>query len=76
MFKNDVILESPRSVPETPLELIHNPFQFSDSDILQDESQPATIEMEEEKEKIIQKEVIHTGSVSCYFFFTIIFRIL
>jgi len=75
MFKNDVILESPRSVPETPLELIHNPFQFSDNDIQQDESETATIEMEEEKEKIIQKEVIHTGSVS-YFSFTIVFRIL
>jgi hypothetical protein len=45
--------------------LIHNPFQFPENDVQQDESQPVPIEIEEEKEKIIQKEVIQTGSVSC-----------
>jgi hypothetical protein len=66
-------LETPRSVPETPLELIHNPFKFNENDIQQEESQAAPIEIEEEvKEKIIQKEVVHTGSVS---YFNIVFSL-
>ena len=51
-------------MPATPLERIHNPFRFSESDIEQDESQPMTLEIEEDKKKIIQTETIQTGSVS------------
>jgi hypothetical protein len=47
--------------------LIHNSFKFDEDDIQPEEAQPAPIEIEEEvKEKIIQKEVVHTGSVSCF----------
>jgi len=63
---DDFILESQRSVPATPLEPIRNAFEFTENEIEQDESQSDTIEIEEEKEKIIQKETIQTGSVSYF----------
>jgi hypothetical protein len=34
--------------------------------VQQNESQSATIETEEAMEKIIQKEAVQTGSVSCF----------
>jgi hypothetical protein len=46
--------------------LIHNQFESPDNEIEQDESQPMILEIEDEKKKIIQKETIHTGSVSCF----------
>ncbi len=49
-----ILLESPRSVPTTPSERIRNPFEFNDNDTEQEESQPMLIEIEEEKQKIIQ----------------------
>lgn len=60
-----------RSVPATPLERIHNPFRFSETDIEPDESEPMIVEIEEEKKKIIQTETIQTGSVSYSFIFFI-----
>ncbi|CAF3495114.1 unnamed protein product, partial [Rotaria sp. Silwood1] len=61
-------IESPKSIPTTPSELIHNSFEFTDTNIQQDELQPIIIEIEEEKKKIIQNEAIQTGSVKLNIF--------
>lgn len=46
---------------------MHNAFEFNEIDIQQEEAQPSAIDIEEEeKEKIIQKEAIQTGSVSFF----------
>jgi len=52
------------SVPATPSELISSPFEIAEDDVHQDGSQPISIEVAEETKKIIQKEIVQTGSVS------------
>jgi hypothetical protein len=59
-----VILEDRKSVPATPSELISSPFEISEDDVDQDGSQPISVEVAEETKKIIQKEIVQTGSVS------------
>ncbi|CAF3222819.1 unnamed protein product, partial [Rotaria sp. Silwood2] len=56
-------IESPKSIPTTPSELLHKSFEFTENDIQHDELHPTIIEIEEEKKKTIQKETIQTGSV-------------
>ncbi|CAF3642109.1 unnamed protein product [Adineta steineri] len=51
------------SVPTTPLELIDNPLEINENDGAPELLQPISIEIEDDKKKIIQKETIQTGSV-------------
>lgn len=46
--------------------MIHNPFEVNESDVQQVQLEPISVEIDEEKKYIIQKEIIQTGSVSCF----------
>jgi hypothetical protein len=65
-MQKSVILEHRKSNPASPSEVVPNPFDFIANDAQQDESQPISIEVEEETTKIIQKETVQTGSVSYF----------
>ncbi|CAM4943622.1 unnamed protein product [Rotaria socialis] len=62
-------LESSKSIPTTPLELIANPFESIEHDTQQNELQPIINEIAEEKRKTIEKEFVQTGSVKLNIFF-------
>ncbi|CAF2155180.1 unnamed protein product [Rotaria magnacalcarata] len=61
-------LESSKSIPTTPSELIANPFESIENDTQQDELQPVLNEIAEEKRKTIEKEFVQTGSVKLNIF--------
>jgi hypothetical protein len=69
-----LFLERQQSI-STPTELFSNPFEITKNDAQKTESGPTKVEIEEEKKKLIQKETVQTGSVSCDIFFNCITKL-
>ncbi|CAF1436131.1 unnamed protein product [Rotaria sordida] len=63
---NDI--ERRQSISTPPTELVSNPLEITKNDVQQTELQPITVEIEEEKKKLIQKETVQTGSVKLRIF--------
>lgn len=62
--RSSVFLERQQSISTATTELFTNSLEVTENDVPKTESEPITVEIEEEKKKLIQKETIETGSVS------------